>query len=91
MTGILTKKEWQCLVLHIHSVTGSVHGRVDEEVSRYNYQAYRNGMSAVYVAFQKHRLSLVLTVGFAKGYIFIRDSISFDMTRYFSGTRGILS
>ena len=37
MTGILTKKEWQCPVLHIHSVTGSVHGRVDGEVSRHTY------------------------------------------------------
>ena len=32
------------------------------------------------------------TVGsFPNGYICIRDSISFDMTRHFSGTRGILS
>ena len=50
-------------------------------------------MSAVHVAFQKHRLFCALrgTVGFANGYIRIRDSISFDMTIHFSGTRGILS
>ena len=37
MTGILTKKKWQCPVLHIHLATGPFHERVDGEVSRHTY------------------------------------------------------
>ena len=56
MTGILTKKEWQCPLLHIQLVTGSF----DERVDKYPGIVIIGILERkVYAAFQKHRLSSV--------------------------------